>query len=130
MNTEYSYSYNGEDFHGRFASRKEARLAALDALKGVTELPPAIYVGRIIPVDPQTAGHARDVVRTMARRYGNVEDNDNYLLHVTAQQMTELDQALRDTLNTWLERHNLLPAGFHVESISEYPVAPSVPSAL
>lgn len=127
MTPKYAYSLTGDpqDYHGSFTSRREGRAAALDALKSLPSPPTTVYVGRVVPADPQTTGHARDVVRDMSRR-GEVFGLDNYLSGLKVDQLADLDKELSATIANWLLRHHLEPKSFRVEAISEYPV-PTVP---
>src|SRR4051812_40725951 len=127
MTPKYAYSITGDyqDYQGSFATRREARAAGLEALKLQPNPPTTVYVGRVVPANPQTSGHARTVVREMTRR-GDVHGLSNYLVGLKVEQVAELDKELSATIANWLLKHRLEPKTFKVEAISEYPV-PTVP---
>jgi hypothetical protein len=127
MTAKYAYSLTGDtqDYHGSFGSRREARAAALDALKSMPTPPTTVYVGRVVPADPQTTGHARTLLREMTRR-GEAYGLDNYLVGLKVDQVSDLDKELSATIVNWLLKHHLEPKSFKVDAISEYPV-PTVP---
>jgi hypothetical protein len=122
MNTKrYAYSLNGSDWRGNFNSRKEARQAALDAVKEQTEPAREVYVGQMIPADPQASGHARNIIREINRRADAAGVGD-YLSGLKVDQVEDLDREVANVIFHWLLRHRLEPTNFTVNAISEYPV--------
>jgi Arc/MetJ-type ribon-helix-helix transcriptional regulator len=130
MPGSFAYSFDRVSFKGRFDSRLEALRAAERALQESDDTPAdAIYVARRVGIDPQTSGHADAVLADMRRRMVAADGDPNWLRFVNDQQHAELDEALRRTLESWLAKHNLLPAEEKFEHISEHPL-PSASSNL
>ncbi|HEY1684025.1 MAG TPA: hypothetical protein VGG19_04630 [Tepidisphaeraceae bacterium] len=125
METRYTFSLNGSDWTGEYTSRPDARAAAINAAHRQTQPPGVVYVGKIIPADPQSAHHAELLTRTMSERAARAGVNQ-YLSGLKPDQLRDLDQALSQTLDSWLDRHHLRPTQFGVQAISEYPV-PTAP---
>lgn len=121
METKYTFSLNGSDWQGEFKTRSDARSAAIDAAHQQAETPGVVYVGKIVPADPQTNHHATAIVRAMHDRATQLGVN-HYLQSLRPEQIQELDAGISQTLQTWLQRQNLLPTQFSVKAISEYPV--------
>ena len=127
MTPKYAFSITGDlqDFQGSFGTRREARAAALEAIRLQPAPPTAVYVGRLVPANPQTSGHARGVIREMSRR-GDASGLGNYLVGLKVEQVADLDRELSATIANWLLTHRLEPKACKVEAVSEYPV-PAVP---
>jgi hypothetical protein len=129
MNAKYAFSLTGDvqDYQGSFPTRREARAAALEALKQLQSInpPTTVFVARVVPADPQTKNHARNVLREMTRR-GDAAGLTNYVAGLKVDQVADLDRELSATIANWLLKHHLEPKTFRVEAISEYPV-PTVP---
>jgi septal ring-binding cell division protein DamX len=125
MDSKYAYSLDGTNWKGAYASRKEARTAAMAAAHELEEVPGVVFVARVRPVDPQASGHAQNVLREMNRRFRDLGGDVNYLSNVTVQQRRELDAQLEQAIAGWLIQHHLLPQGQRIEAISEYPVPPA-----
>jgi len=121
MNKRYAYSLNGTDWRNNFATRKEARQAALDAVKNEIDPPREIYVGQIVPADPQATGHGRYVVREINRR-ADAAGVGEYLNALKLEQVEELDREVANVVVHWLLKHHLEPTNYTVNAISEYPV--------
>ena len=121
METRYTYSLNSSDWTGEFKTRKDARAAAIDAAYRLPETPGVVYVGKIIPADTQTSRHAQTVIKEMNDRAKSAGIS-NYLSNLKPDQIRDLDQALTQTLDSWLTRQHLGSAQFSVQAISEYPV--------
>jgi hypothetical protein len=121
METRYAYSLNSSNWTGEFNTRKDARAAAIDVAHRQPETPGVVYVGKIIPADSQTARHAQTVIKEMSDR-AKIAGVNNYLSGLTPEQISDLDQALTQTLDSWLMFHRLRPTHFAVQAISEYPV--------
>src|SRR4051794_19956135 len=121
MNKRYAFSLNGSDWRGSFATRKEARQAALDATRDQIEPAREVYVGQIVSADPQAAGHARYVIREINRR-ADAAGIGEYLSGLKIEQLEELDRDLANVIVHWLLRHKLEPTNFTINAISEYPV--------
>lgn len=122
MEMRYAFSLNGQNYQGSFTSRREARSAAFDAASHLAELPPVVFIGKVQQADPHTANHARQLVREMSRQARDIDGNDNYLSGLTVEQISDLNRSVSQVLEQWLDRHNLRPAGFQVQAVSEYPV--------
>src|SRR5437868_6368100 len=84
----YAYSFDRETFVGSYSTRAKAYEAAVAKVSGMEELPSEIFVGERIPADPQAAGPACDVIKSMARRARAAagEGADEYLRRVNDQQ--------------------------------------------
>jgi hypothetical protein len=121
MSKRFAYSLNGNDWAGDFATRKEARLAAMEAAREQAELPATVYVGVVIPADPQITGHARDLINRINAR-AEAAGTGEYLNALKVDQVEDLNKELTAVLMGWLNRHKLQPTSFNVNAISEYPV--------
>jgi predicted RNase H-like HicB family nuclease len=124
MADRYSYSLNGELYRGSFASREEALAEAMEAAQRSSDGPQTVYVGRRVPADPKSGGHARGVLANMAARareeFGDAASD--YLTGLTKHQIENLDEALELVVLGWLQRNERTPAFFKVEAIGEYSV--------
>ena len=120
----YAYSFDRETFSGTFATRQEAYDAAIAKASGMEDMPSEIFVGERIAADPQTSGHACDLIKSMARRAraAGGEGADEYLRRVTDQQEAELDEAIEQTILAWLKKHEMMPTFSTVKAISEFPI--------
>lgn len=128
MPGSFAYSFDRVSFRGRYETRAEALRAAEQALQRSEDITAeAIYVARRVEIDPQTAGHADAVLADMRRRMVAADGDPNWLGSITDQQHAELDDAIRQAIEKWLARHDLLPGGEKFEHISEHPlpIAPS-----
>ncbi|MGA3066967.1 MAG: hypothetical protein ABSF29_08985 [Tepidisphaeraceae bacterium] len=127
MTSKYAYSLSGDQYRGPFSSREEALAQALAAARRSTASPQSIYVGRMVPGDAKTGGHARAVLSNMTARAREEFDDSagNYLSKLTKPQIEKLDQALELVIRNWLQSENLMPTFFKVEAIGEYPVPAS-----
>ena len=126
MSGKFAYSYNGENYIGRFNTRQEALAEATRRVDAQPERPQSVYVGRLHTIDPKLTGHAAAIIQEM--RKSAIADigelGDEYLRRATAEQVTELDREIGTVVHTWLQRHELASAAFRVEEISERPVPP------
>ena len=121
MNTSrYAYSLNGTDWRGEFATRKDARLAAMAEVKTMDDPPREVYVGKLSPTDPQATGHALAIIKSINQRL-ELSGKSVFLTDMKVNQVAELDQEIAATIVNWLRKHNLAPAPC-VSGISEYPV--------
>jgi hypothetical protein len=121
MSKRYAYSLNGNDWAGDFPTRKEARLAALEAARELSELPATVFVGVVVPADPQVTGHARELIDRINARAESAGTGE-YLNALKVDQVEDLNKELAAVLTGWLNRHKLQPTSFNVNAISEYPV--------
>jgi hypothetical protein len=131
--SSYAYSYNREDFIGRFPTREAALREAIEHLPEQMDSPSDIYVGVIVDADPQATDHAERIIDSMARR-AHVDIGEiavDYLRHVTPAQKRELDDAVAAVITDWLHRHDLYPTHLRqVRAIAEHhPEAPDHPPA-
>jgi hypothetical protein len=119
----YAYSYNREDFIGRFPTRDAALQAGLEHLHEQMDSPSDIYVGVIVDADPQATDHAERIIDSMARR-AHVDIGEiavDYLRHVTPAQKRELDEWVSEVIIAWLHRHDLYPTHLRqVRAIAEH----------
>ncbi|HEY7117801.1 MAG TPA: hypothetical protein VH475_14530 [Tepidisphaeraceae bacterium] len=131
MPARYAYSLNGENYTGSFAARDQALSAAIEAAWDPMNLnpPQSVFVARRVEADPHAAGHAKTLLREMAwQAHDEVgAPAANYLHRLGDEQVHDLDVAIEQVLYDWLRKHNLLPAYFKVEGISEHPV-PAAPT--
>jgi hypothetical protein len=126
MPARFAYSLNGENYAGAFATREDALRAAIDAAHDPVQVIEAqtVFVARRVEADPHAAGHARTILREMAwQAHDEVgAPATNYLRQLSDDQVADLDAGIEKVLYDWLRRHDLLPAYFKVEGISEHPV--------
>jgi len=119
----YAYSYNRDDFIGRFPTRDAAMQAGLDHLAGQMDSPSDIFVGIVVEADPQATDHAERIIDSMARR-AHVDIGEiavDYLRHVTPEQKRELDECVAEVIIAWLHRHELYPNNLRqTRAIAEY----------
>ena len=120
MNSRYAYSLNATDWKGEFASRKEARLAAMAAVRELEQPPGEVFVGKLTPSDAHTSGHALALIRAINQRT-ELSGKSVYLTGMKVDQVQELDRQIEATIEAWLKKHKLEPAP-SVSGISEYPV--------
>ncbi|HZZ43023.1 MAG TPA: hypothetical protein VFE58_08800 [Tepidisphaeraceae bacterium] len=127
MTAKYAFSLTGDvqDYQGSYSTRRDARAAALEALKDLSNPPTTVFVARVVPADPQTKGHARMILREMSRK-AEVFGLSNYLVGLKVDEVGSLDKELSATIGKWLIQNHLEPKSFRVEAISEYPL-PTVP---
>lgn len=120
----FAYSLTGDEFLGEFATRQLAMEAAFAAARALPDPPACVYVAQRVVGNPQTDGHALDVISEMRRRAFSQSGDlaDGYLAHVGEAQEADLDQQINRALREWLTRHNLGPGWFHARGISEHPV--------
>jgi hypothetical protein len=123
---KYAYSLNGTNYTPGFKTRREALDAAMEAARRYPYLPQTVFVARTVFGDPRASGHAQRILDTMAeqvREDAEVgEAGNTYLSNVPDEQVKELDESIARTVEGWLKKHDLMPAFFTVESISEHPV--------
>jgi hypothetical protein len=129
MAAQYAYSLNGGQFRGSYTTREEALADAIADARQRDDAPQTVYVGRRVPADAKASGHARMVLSNMAARareeFGDM--GSPYLSGLSKQQVESLDQALEQTIRSWLDSNGLTPTFFKVEAIGQYSV-PSVSS--
>jgi hypothetical protein len=124
MTCKYAYSLSGDQYRGPFATREEALEQAMAAARKSSASPQSVYVGRMVPADGKSGGHARAVLSNMAAR-AREEFGDSaseYLAGLTKSQIEKLDTSLELVIRNWLQSENLMPAFFKVEAIGEFPV--------
>jgi len=126
----FGYSLYGDHFSGSYATREAALAAAVAAARSEAEPPLTVYVGRLVAVDPEAAGHAEHVIARMrdCARATGVEGSELYLRGVTETQEADLDRAIAAAVGLWLQHHNLMPGATDVQGVSEHPV-PATPMA-
>lgn len=126
MSGTFAYSYNGENYRGAFATREEAAAAGLRAIGGLDVLPQTIFVGRMVAANVHAQKLGRAVVGEMRARAADngVESDGGFLARVTPDQLRALDAAIECTVLGWLQKSDLAPRQFRVDSISEHPVPP------
>jgi hypothetical protein len=124
MPGQYTYSFNGDSFTGRFETREAAQTAAFEAARRANLPPTTVYVGRVMESDPVAQGHALAVLSQMALRHRRQCDDDNgyHLAQLTAAQVDELDRELAGAIEMWLKKNELKPSCCRVVAISEHPV--------
>jgi hypothetical protein len=120
VNTRYAFSLNGTDWRGEFASRKEARAAAISIARDLEQPPATVYVGKLSATDGQITGHALPVIKAINQRT-ELSGKPVYLTGMKIDQVAELDKELAATLDRWLKKYKLEPAA-SVSGISEYPL--------
>jgi hypothetical protein len=125
MLPQFAYSFDRHSYTGPYNSRQEAiaagvaRSRALDGA-GID----CVYVGMIVPPNPQASGHAEEVIKNMVRRARAAagESYEGYLTRVTEQQEAELDAAIERVVMEWLKKHDLMPQFSKVRGVSEHPI--------
>ena len=121
---KFAYSYDREDYVGAYESAEEALAAAVENSQGLSNPPTTIFVGTIVQADPQATDHAKTIINNMSQR-AHVDYGDpaaRYLKNVMPAQVKELDEALKVSILSWLQKHKLLPTFVRVEGIREYAV--------
>ena len=118
----YAYSVHGEKFLGAYETREQAVARAIEVARMQPTPPSSVFVGKRVAGDPQAKNLARNVIRLMRERaLGAVGDEaEGYLAGVTREQEADLDRSLQEAITGWLERNDLSPTFFKVESISEH----------
>lgn len=131
MSGKFAYSYNGENYIGRYDTRPQALAEAIKRVESQPERPQSIYVARLHTIDPKLAGHGDAIIREMRRSaIADIGDGgDEYLRRATGDQVKELDREISNVVHTWLQRHELTSNAFRAEEISERPVAPPADTA-
>lgn len=132
MNARYAYSFDGENFQGNYATRQEAATAGFARAARFDSPVTSIFVGARIDGDDQSKGHAPAVVKQMQRAAArdNDEQGDDYLGHLSAEQMKDLDGVIAVAIRDWLVRHELRPTWFRVEGITEHSLPSNGAAAL
>ena len=131
MTRKFAYSYDREDYVGAYETAEEALAAAVDNSQGLSNPPTTIFVGTIVQADPQAADHAKTIINNMSQR-AHVDYGDpaaRYLKNVTTAQAKELDEAIKVSIEGWLQKHKLTPTFVRVEGIREYAIPFPGPSA-
>ena len=117
---QYSFSLNGENWSGAFATREEALATAIQKCSGAADPPGTVFVGEM-PGGEMFADHlGRVVVKELCARRQGTETSDRNLREVTAHQLAELDALLEKAVSGWLKDHRLTAEDFKVEAISEH----------
>ena len=122
MTRKFAYSYDREDYTGAYDSAEDALTAAVANSELMSN--PPIYVGTIVQADPQASDHAKTIINNMSQR-AHVDYGDpaaRYLKNVTPAQIKELDEAIKLSITSWLQKHKLQPTFVRVEGIREYPI--------
>lgn len=124
MAAKFAYSYDREDYTGAYDTAEQALAAAVKHLEGLSSPPTEIFVGQLVESDPQANDHAQIILHNMSQRahvdYG--EPARRYLKNVPRKLVRELDDALAQTILSWLKKHNLMPTFVQVQGIREFPV--------
>lgn len=126
---KFAYSYDREDYTGRFDTAEAALAEAIRNSEGLASPPTEIFVGQLVEADPQAHDHAQALIDAMSQR-AHVDFGDparRYLKKLPKKLVKELDDALAATILDWLKRNNLMPTWVQVQGIREYPVP--VPSS-
>jgi hypothetical protein len=126
---KFAYSYDREDYTGRYDTPEGALADAIKNSEGLASPPTEIFVGQIVEADPQAHDHAETIIDNMSQRahvdFG--EPARRYLKKLPKKLVKELDDALAATILDWLRRNSLMPTWVQVQGIREYPVpVPSV----
>ena len=124
MSAKFAYSLNGENFVGSFASREEAKSAALAKSCGMVDPPVSVFVGKMFDGDPQATGHADEVIDSIRRRVCEADGADAGRLfgRLADSQVRDLDGALARAITAWMDKNNLMPAPKKMAAISEHTV--------
>lgn len=122
MENTYCYSFDEECFHGEFDSREEAIKEAFEENKDYNNKYKVCWVGKCIEVIPSGFGIEpilEDVAHnTKADTCGDFADD--YLMDVSNEHMTELEDAMHEVLFNWLDKHEeYKPTWFEVDDIEE-----------
>jgi hypothetical protein len=119
---QYSYSLNGENWMGAFATRDAALAAAIQKCSGAADPPGTVFVGEVASGEmfaTQLGQVLVEEMRSRARNRGG-EGAGRYLRDVTSAQLKELDGQIETVLVEWVQAHQLMPETFKVEAISEH----------
>ena len=119
---QYSFSLNGENWSGAFASRDAALAAAMQKCSGAADPPGTVFVGEILGGEVFADHLGKVIVEEMRSRAqsGGIEGGSEYLRELTAGQMDELDSLLERTTVGWLQKHSAMPQSHKMEAISEH----------
>lgn len=122
MTGTFAYSFDRETFQGRFPNREAALAAAGRALVDRADQPEGIFVGQWSEPNPQTDGHAEEVIAAMHDRFHAATGESSYLNNVTEQQAAALDTSIQTAIRDWLAHTGLTPKATRVHAVSHYPV--------
>ena len=117
----YAYSFDREAYIGRYASRDEARAAAVSALRNRRVPPDGLYVARRVTPDLHVEGLSETVVDALRDAFGRDRDPDR-LDRIDDDDLSDLDAALAHTVRAWLLRRDLVRDPEEFEAISEHPL--------
>lgn len=111
---KYGYSYDEENYHGRFATIDEALGAAADDDASVC------YVCECVRPPAEELIDAELVIReiTSADEY-SLEAAENWP-RATPETRQELTDALRRVIGEWLDKHRLRDAFYLAENVRRY----------
>lgn len=120
--TEYCYSWNGEDFKSDIFGSVKAAIADAaiedDGEHGV------VYIGKVSrPDNSMFFPDAGDVIEHMAEQaddYAGEYASDYPDVSVDAR--AELAEQLKDLLSAWSEKHEIFPTFYQVSGVKEYPI--------
>ena len=119
---QYSYSLNGENWTGAFATRDAALAAAIQKCSGAADPPGTLFVGEISGGELFATELGQALIKEMRSRARNrgAEGASRYLRDVTPAQLKELDEQIEKIAIAWVQFHQLMPESFKVEAISEH----------
>jgi hypothetical protein len=114
---EWSYSFNGENFEGRFATKEDAISEAKGNIgedDGST-----IFIGQIeevslgVPIE-WLLDQLGEQAYEQAGEYAQ-----DYMVYVKKEHQSELEKQLNDVLESWIKKHNYTPNFWSVVSVEE-----------
>ena len=120
----FAFSYNGEDYHGDFATREDALHEAI----AEESLAPGskVYTGLKITRTADSYAPTGDaIVESMAEAaYDDFAEHVEDWPRCTDEQTAELGAAIKEVVRAWAEKHSHKPSWFTVCNEQEHIVPP------
>lgn len=115
---EYSYSTDGEHYHGTFASIEDALDEAFASSDDPNE---RIFVGECVaPTQPETYWDAADWLEHVSCQDEYSCDWSEDWGESTNEQRIELETEVRQVMAAWLDRHGLRPRFWSINNDKQY----------
>ena len=124
MKGKYVYSFDREEYSSASDTREDALRKAFKKANELAGSPTTVFIGQLVPADPQAKGHAREIVKSMRERARKDlrPDDGKYLQKVSAAQLADLDAQIEKTILGWLESNKLQPKVYKVTKVTEHPI--------
>lgn len=109
MSKQFSYSHNGEEYHGRFDTFEQAKAEACEM--GAT------FVGECVaPPAPESYFDADDWLEHVSCQDEYSIDAAEDWCRPTREQRGELENEVQAVMAAWLDRHGFRPTFFLIEN--------------